>query len=41
MFLGPVNHVRHSGSRPVRIIWQLDTPIPAQFLQATNKLVSE
>lgn len=41
MFLGPVNHVRHSGSRPVRIIWQLDIPIPAQFLQATNKLVSE
>lgn len=41
IFLGTANHVSHSGSRPVRIIWKLDVPIPAQFLQATNKLVSE
>ena len=41
IFLGTANHVSHSGSRPVHIIWKLDVPIPAQFLQATNKLVSE
>lgn len=41
IFLGTANHVSHSGSRPVRIIWKLDVPIPAQFLQATKKLVSE
>ena len=41
IFLGTANHVSHSGSRPVRIIWKLDVPILAQFLQATNKLVSE
>lgn len=35
------SHVRHAGSNPVRIIWRLDTPIPAEFLRASNKLVAE
>lgn len=41
VFLGTANHVRHAGSRPVRIIWRLDVPIPAEFLQVTNQLVSD
>ena len=41
MFLGTASHVRHAGSNPVRIIWRLDTPIPAEFLRASNKLVAE
>ena len=41
MFLGTANHVSHSGSKPVQIIWKLDDPIPAKFLNTTNKLVVE
>lgn len=41
MFLGTASHVRHAGSNPVRIIWHLDTPIPAEFLRTSNKLVAE
>lgn len=38
-FLGTANYVKHSGSRPMNITWQLDNPIPARFLKKTNKLV--
>jgi superfamily II DNA or RNA helicase len=41
LFLGTANYVRHNGSRPINIIWQLDVPIPAKFIPATNKLVAE
>lgn len=41
MFLGTANHISHKGSNPVSIVWKLDTPIPAQFLNTTNKLVVE
>ncbi len=41
LFLGKVHYVSHKGSRPINIIWRLDTPIPAKFLAATNKLVAE
>ena len=37
-FLGTANYVKHEGSRPMNIIWQLDRPIPAKFLKKTNKL---
>ena len=38
-FLGTANYVKHNGSRPMNITWQLDRPIPAKFLKKTNKLV--
>ncbi|WP_298069382.1 DEAD/DEAH box helicase [uncultured Mailhella sp.] len=38
-FLGTANYVRHTGSRPMDIIWRLDHPIPAKYLKKTNKLV--
>ncbi|MCH3959798.1 MAG: DUF3427 domain-containing protein [Selenomonas sp.] len=41
IFLGTASYVRHTGSRPMSIIWHLDTPIPAKFLPTTNKLVAE
>ena len=38
-FLGKATYVKHEGSRPMNIIWELDRPIPAKFLKKTNKLV--
>ena len=38
-FLGTANYVKHNGSRPMNITWELDRPIPAKFLKKTNKLV--
>ena len=38
-FLGTVNYLSHTGSRPMNIVWKLDKPIPAGFLALTNILV--
>lgn len=38
-FLGLAQYVRHTGSRPVNIVWKLLRPIPAKFLKKTNKLI--
>ena len=38
-YLGTSNYVKHEGSRPMNIIWNLDQPIPAKYLKKTNKLV--
>ena len=38
-YLGAASYVKHEGSRPMNITWQLDRPIPAKFLKKTNKLV--
>ncbi len=38
-YLGTANYVKHQGSRPMNITWQLERPIPAKFLKKTNKLV--
>ena len=38
-FLGTARYVKHEGSRPMNITWQLDRPIPAKFLKKTSKLV--
>ena len=38
-YLGTANYVKHTGSKPMNITWQLDRPIPAKFLKKTNKLV--
>ena len=38
-YLGMANYVKHEGSRPMSITWELDRPIPAKYLKKTNKLV--
>lgn len=38
-YLGTANYVKHQGSKPMNITWNLDRPIPAKFLKKTNKLV--
>ncbi len=38
-FLGLADYVRHSGSKPMNIIWRLERPIPAKFLKKTNRLL--
>jgi superfamily II DNA or RNA helicase len=38
-FLGPVSYVSHEGSSPMSITWKLEHPIPAKFIQKTNKLL--
>jgi superfamily II DNA or RNA helicase len=37
-FLGFANYESHEGSYPMTIIWDLEKPIPAQFIAKTNKL---
>jgi superfamily II DNA or RNA helicase/HKD family nuclease len=32
-YLGPVEYVRHEGSRPMSIVWRLHHPLPAQSLR--------
>ncbi len=36
MFLGPVRHVSHKGSKPVEILWRLEHPMPAEFYARTR-----
>jgi superfamily II DNA or RNA helicase/HKD family nuclease len=36
MFLGPVRHVSHKGSKPVEIVWRLEYPMPAEFYTRTR-----
>ena len=38
-FLGTADYLRHTGSRPMNIIWRLNRPIPAKFIKKTNKLI--
>ncbi|MFB0920318.1 MAG: hypothetical protein QMB62_05495, partial [Oscillospiraceae bacterium] len=38
-FLGLADYVKHEGSRPINITWNLHCPIPAKYLKKTNKLV--
>lgn len=38
-YLGTAKYVKHEGSRPMNITWQLDRPIPAKFLKKTNKMM--
>ena len=39
-FLGPVEYVSHTGSKPMSIIWKLRYPIPAKYIKKTNKLIA-
>ena len=36
-FLGPVDYVRHEGSRPMDVTWRLHTPMPAEFLRMARR----
>ena len=36
-YLGPADYVRHEGSRPMSIIWQLRHPMPARLLRETAR----
>lgn len=36
-FLGPARYVSHKGSRPMSIVWQLDTPMPARLLTRATR----
>ena len=38
-FLGTVEYVEHSGSKPINITWRLSRPIPAKFYKKSNKLM--
>jgi hypothetical protein len=37
-FLGTAHYSSHHGSRPMNVIWRLDTPIPARFIRITGAL---
>jgi superfamily II DNA or RNA helicase/HKD family nuclease len=34
--LGPARYVSHESERPMRILWELENPMPADFFQATK-----
>jgi len=38
-FLGSARYVSHTGSKPMSIIWQLETPIPEKYLKQTGKVL--
>jgi superfamily II DNA or RNA helicase len=38
-FLGPANYIKHEGSRPMSITWELENPMPAHLWKETGKLV--
>lgn len=40
-FMGPVKYVSHEGSKPMNVIWELESPIPAKYIRRTNKLTAE
>ena len=39
IFLGTVRHKSHSGSHPVSIIWEIEKPIPIQYLETMNNML--
>ena len=39
-YLGPVDYVSHEGSNPISIVWRVQNPIPARYLEITSKLLS-
>jgi len=39
-FLGPLDYVSHTGSRPISIVWRLKHPMPARLLRRTARLAS-
>jgi hypothetical protein len=40
-FLGPVEYVRHEGSRPMSIIWKLQHRLPARLMRHIRRLAND
>ena len=38
-FLGIANYIKHDGSKPINVTYELTRPIPAKYLRKTNKLM--
>lgn len=36
-FLGPLRYLRHEGDRPISIVWQLQTPMPAAVYELAHR----
>jgi hypothetical protein len=39
-FLGPVQYLSHTGSKPMSILWRLSIPMPASILQQLRRLIT-
>ncbi len=39
VFLGPVEYVKHEGSKPINITWRLKTPMPPFLQKGSNKFM--
>ena len=39
-FLGPADYVRHTGSRPMSIVWHLHYPMPGRLIRTTTRLAA-
>jgi hypothetical protein len=40
MYFGPATYMRHTGSKPMRILWHLEFPIPADVLVKSKVIAS-
>ena len=38
-FLGQATYVRHTGSKPMNIVWRLEKPIPAKYLRRVQQVM--
>jgi hypothetical protein len=36
-YLGQANHISHEGDRPIKMVWQLDHPMPAEMFENCRK----
>jgi hypothetical protein len=36
LYVGPMTYVEHTGDRPMRIIWELSRPLPADTFHAAR-----
>jgi hypothetical protein len=39
-YLGTCNYLSHTGNKPMRILWELDRPMPAEVLMKSKILAS-
>ncbi|KWV31204.1 hypothetical protein AWV63_18885 [Micromonospora rifamycinica] len=40
LYAGPMTYRRHSGERPMRIVWELATPLPADLYAAARNIAA-
>ncbi len=40
VFLGPADHVRHEGDRPMAVTWRLHRPMPMEMFLASRAAVA-